>query len=89
MQPGPELPHHVNSAIVLGRFGFRMVAFGALAILGQRNYGHVLAGLLGAGAVFCATIAVMRREHLLAGELTHWDEAAAYAAIGHLAQNLA
>jgi hypothetical protein len=36
-------------------------------------------------AIFCAVAGAMRREEMLGPVLTHWDEAAAYAVLGHVA----
>jgi hypothetical protein len=40
-------------------------------------------------AIFCAVAGAMRREEMFGRALTHWDEAAAYAVLGHLAAVLA
>jgi len=47
------------------------------------------AGLLALSAIFCVVVASIRREPVFGPVLTHWDEAAAYAVMGHLAPALA
>ena len=42
------------------------------------------ATLLALTAVFCANTAAMRREAIFGRALTHWDEAAIYAVVGHV-----
>jgi hypothetical protein len=55
------------------------------ASFGGQGFGLTFAALVILSAVFCTVMAVMRREALFGPVLTHWDEAAACAALGHLA----
>jgi len=48
-----------------------------------------LASLLALSAIFCVVVASMHREPVVGPVLTHWDEAVAYAVMGHLAPALA
>jgi hypothetical protein len=44
----------------------------------------VFAGLLALSAAFCALMGALRQEPIFGPVLTHWDEAAACAILGHL-----
>ena len=78
------LPPQTNSRQVAFRVGFRLVLLTAFATLGSQGVGEMFATLLALTAVFCAVTAAMRREAVFARALTHWDEAAVYAIVGHV-----
>jgi hypothetical protein len=73
-----------NSRQVLFRFFFRLVLLGTFATFGTRGFAAAFAGLLALSAIFCAVTGAMRREAIFGPELTHWDEAVAYAVVGYL-----
>jgi small basic protein len=83
-EPRPTVPRQFNSKQVLVRFAFRLVLLITCATFGGEGFALTLAALLILSAVFCTIMAVMRREALFGPVLTHWDEAAACAALGHL-----
>ena len=70
-------------------FVLRLVLLSAFASLGTRGFGTAFSALLAMSAIFCAVAGAMRREEMFGRALTHWDEAAAYAVLGHLAAVLA
>jgi hypothetical protein len=78
------LPPQLNSRQVLFRLLFRLVLLVAFAGLGGQGFGTTFATLLAMSAIFCAIVAAMRREAMFGHVLTHWDEAATYAVLGHL-----
>jgi hypothetical protein len=82
-KPNPVFPQF-NSSQVLLRFGFRLVILTAFALLSTQRFETALLALLAIAAVFCATMAAVRREVVFSPELTYWDEAAAYGLIGHV-----
>jgi hypothetical protein len=67
---------------VLLRFVLRLVLVGAISALSNKGFATTVSALLTMTAIFCATLAAMRREPVFGRVLTHWDEAAAYALIG-------
>jgi hypothetical protein len=81
-QPKSTFAHEVDSRHVLFRFAFRLIVLTVFASLGTRGFGPAFAALLAMAALFCAIAGAMRRE------LTHWDEAVAYAVIARLASTL-
>lgn len=83
-EPGPTFPYQLTSSQVLVRCGLRFILLSALATYGD-GFGATLATLLALSAVFCAMAGAMRREVIFGPVLTHWDEAAGYAAVGYLA----
>jgi hypothetical protein len=83
-EPKPTNPHQFNSSQVSLRFGYRLALLSAFAALGTHGFATTFAILLAVAAIFCATMGAMRRDPLLGPVLTYWDEAAAYAFIGHL-----
>jgi small basic protein len=87
-EPRPTIPRQFNSKQVLSRFAFRLVLLITCASFGGQGFGLTLATLLILSAVFCAVVAVMRREAIFGPVLTHWDEAVTCAALGHLATAL-
>ena len=82
INPGETRAPRPTSAQVLFRFGIRLVLVGLLATFSQRAYAESLAVLLILSVVFCAAVGVARREDIFGSGLTHWDEAAACAALG-------
>jgi hypothetical protein len=82
-RPNPVFPQF-NSSQVLLRFVFRLVILSTFATLSTQRFGTALVALLALAAVFCASMAAVRREAVLSPELTYWDEAAAYGLIGHV-----
>ena len=87
-EPRPTIPHQFNSSQVLLRFVFRLVLLSTFATFSTEGFGTVFAALLALSAIFCAVVGAMRREAMFGPMLTHWDEAAAYAVLGHLVSAL-
>jgi hypothetical protein len=83
--PRPTIAHEHDSRQVLFRFLFRLLLLIAFATFGTRGFGTAFSALLAMSAIFCAVAGAMRREEMLGPVLTHWDEAAAYAVLGHVA----
>jgi Na+/H+ antiporter NhaB len=79
VQPIPDIPRRLNTIQVLIRFLLRLVLVGTLASMGHQGFAQTLAPLLALTVIFCAIVAVTRREQLFGPVLTHWDEAAGYA----------
>jgi hypothetical protein len=88
-QPRPIIPHQPNASQVLFRFVLRLVLLGTFATFGTYGFSAAFAGLLVLSAIFCAIVGVMRREPIFGPDLTHWDEAATYAVMGHFVTKLA
>ena len=88
-QPRPTIAHEHDSRQVLFRFLFRLFLLVAFATFATRGFGTAFSALLAMSAIFCAVAGAMRREEMFGPVLTHWDEAAAYAVLGHLAAVLA
>ena len=84
-QPRPTIAHEHDSRQVLFRFLFRLLLLIAFATFGTRGFGTAFSALLAMSAIFCAVAGAMRREEMFGRALTHWDEAAAYAVLGHVA----
>ena len=80
-EPRPIISYALHSSQVLFRFVLRLVLLSAFASLSTRGFGM--------SAIFCVVVASIRREPVFGPVLTHWDEAAAYAVVGHLAPALA
>jgi hypothetical protein len=74
-----------GSAYALTRFFMRLAIFGIFAALGQQEFGRALANMLILAVVYCVVAAAIRREQPFGPQLTHFDEAAAYAFIADLA----
>jgi hypothetical protein len=72
-----------NSWQVVFRGVFRLVLLTAFDTLGSQGFGKTFAKLLGLSVVFCTVTGAMRREAIFGRALTHWDEAAVYAVVGH------
>jgi hypothetical protein len=62
-----------------------LALFCVLATLGAQGFGKTLSAWLILAALYCVVAAALRREPPWGRELTHFDEAAAYAAIGAFA----
>jgi len=88
-QPRLTITHALDSRQVLFRFLFRLLLLIAFATFATRGFGTTFSALLAMSAIFCAVAGAMRREQMLGPVLTHWDEAAAYAVLGHVAAVLA
>lgn len=67
------------------RFFLRLLILAIFAAFGAQGFSKTLAGLLAFAAIFCAVVAVLRRE----AALGHTDEAAAYTLVGMLLLHLA
>jgi hypothetical protein len=73
------------STEVIVRFGLRMAAATAFAVLGGIGFQRGLTVMLWMSAILGAVIATFDREEPLDSALNHWDEAVAYAALCCLA----
>ena len=87
-EPGPTIPHQLNSSQVVFRFVFRLVLLSTLANFGIQGFGATLASLLALSAIFCMVAGAMRREAIFGPVLTHWDEAVAYIVLGRVVSAL-
>jgi hypothetical protein len=74
-----------KSAEVIARFGLRMTAIVAFAMLGGIGLERGLTLMLWMSAILATVIAMFDREVLADTTLNHWDEASAYAALCCLA----
>jgi hypothetical protein len=83
MQPISRLPYEMITPQALARFVLRVALLGLFALM-TPDYAKALATLLSLSAVYCGAVALLSGEDLLPPVLTHWDEAAAYAAIALL-----
>jgi hypothetical protein len=83
-EPRSPIPHQLGSSQVLVRFVFRLGLVGIFATFSPGGFGTVFAPLLALSAIFCAVVGALRRESVFGPMLTHWDEAAACAVMGHL-----
>jgi hypothetical protein len=80
-----KLAQASKSTEVVARFGLRMVAIAAFAVLGGIGFQRGLTVMLWMSAILAAVIAMFDREEPLSSVLNHWDEAIAYAALCCLA----
>lgn len=80
-----KLTQTSKSTEVLVRFGLRMAAITAFALLGGIGFQRGLTVMLWMSTILGAVIAVFDREEPLGSVLSHWDEAMAYAALCCLA----
>ena len=87
MAKTPNIPDF-GSAYALTRFFMRMAIFVGFAALGQHGFGKTLANMLILAFAYCIVVAAIRREQPFSPALTHFDEAAAYAAIADLAARI-
>ena len=87
MRKTPDIPHF-GSAYALTRFFMRLAIFSVFAALGQQGFVQTLANLLILAFAYCVVAAAIRREEPFGLELTHFDEAAAYAVIATLAARM-
>jgi len=87
-QPRPTIAHAPDWRQVLFRFLFRLLLLIAFATFATRGFGTTFSALLAMSAIFCAVAGTIRREEMFGFVLTHWDEAAAYAVLGHVAAGL-
>jgi hypothetical protein len=84
MPKTPDIPAF-GSAYALTRFFMRLTIFAVFAALGQQGFARTLANMLILAVVYCIVAAAIRREQPFGPELTHFDEAAAYAFIADVA----
>ena len=77
-----------GSAQAIARFGLRLLILTAFAAFGNIGFGRSLMALLWMSTLLSAFIGGVKREPLLAPHLNHWDEMAAYAALGALVSAL-
>jgi hypothetical protein len=87
MRKTPDIPNF-GSDYALTRFFMRLAIFSVFAALGQQGFGKTLANLLILAFAYCVVAAAIRREEPFGLELTHFDEAAAYAVIATLAARM-
>ena len=80
----PDIPTF-GSPKTLVRFFLRLIILTLFAALSKQGFGKTLPSMLILATVYCAFAAAIRREHPFAPDLTHFDEAAAYAIIADLA----
>jgi hypothetical protein len=83
MQPIPTVPYDMITVQALARFILRLALLSLFALLSP-DFARALASLLSLSALYCGAAAFVRGEALLPPVLTHWDEAAAYAAMALL-----
>lgn len=84
MPLAPPFSSKLASIRVLTRFLLRLVILGIFATFGTQGFEQTLGGLAATAMACCIFIAAVRREALFGRALTHFDEAAAYAAIACL-----
>ena len=73
-----------GSAQVLARFSVRLLVLTAFAAFGSIGFGRSMVALLWMSTLLSALIGGVKREPLLAPQLNHWDEMAAYGALSAL-----
>ena len=88
MSRNPDIPRETGSIQVLIRFLLRMLLLVIFASIGSEGFGTTFGSLLLLAVLYCVFAAAFRREAPFGPVLTHYDEAAAYAAIGGLASAL-
>ena len=76
--------HHVLIRLVL-----RIIILGAFALFGSQGFTKSFADLLVLAAIWCAVVAALGGERVLAQVFSHWDEAAAYILVGTAIAQLA
>jgi hypothetical protein len=83
---GAEVPSPASVQFAAGAGAFCIPAGSCehFATLSPEGFGTVFAALLALSAIFCAVVGALRRESIFGPMLTHWDEAAACAVLGHL-----
>lgn len=79
----PGVPHF-ESAKALTRFSLRLMVLMVFAALSKQGFGNAFPTMLLLAAVYCILAAVIRRERPFGPDLTHFDEAAAYAIAANL-----
>jgi hypothetical protein len=84
----PDIPRELSSIHVLIRFVLRMILLGIFATFGSQGFGKTFESLLILAVLYCVSAAAVRREAPFGPILTHFDEAAACAAIGALTSAL-
>ena len=81
MQQLAKTPKKLTSVQVLVRFSVRLLVLSAFAAFGSIGFGRSLVALLWMSTLLSAIMGGVRREPLLASDLNHWDETAAYGAL--------
>jgi hypothetical protein len=81
-------PHRISSRQVLWRFALRLTLFTVIAMVGTPGFRILFPTFMILSAISCALAAALRGEALFGRELTHWDEAAVYGALGCLVAKL-
>lgn len=76
--------HHVLIRLVL-----RIIILGTFALFGSQGFAKSFADLLVLAAIWCAVVAVLGGERIIAQVFSHWDEAAAYVFVGTAIAQLA
>lgn len=84
VQPRPTSLTRIGTPHVFLRVALRLVVFVLAAPFGPLGFATTFISLLCLSAVFCAVAGAMRHEAVFGPVLTHWDEAALYAFVGHL-----
>jgi hypothetical protein len=74
---------------VLIRLVLRIIILGAFALFGSQGFAKSFADLLVLAAIWCAVVAALGGERVLAQVFSHWDEAAAYILVGTAMAQLA
>ncbi len=82
------MTREIASAQVLIRFVLRIVLLGVFATFGSQGFGKTFESLLLLTVFYCVFAATLRREPPFGPVLTHFDEAAGYAAFGGLVSAL-
>lgn len=78
----PNLPRQLKSAQVLTRFGVRLLIMTGFAAFGSIGFSRSFTALLWMSTILCAAIGAFQHEPPFSHHLNHWDEAAAYGALG-------
>lgn len=77
----PNFSREVTPLQVISRFLWRVVILTILAAIGRHGFGKTFASLVVPAAFYCVFTGAFRREPLFGPSLTHFDEAATFAAI--------
>ena len=88
MARSPDIPREADSIQVLIRFLLRIALLGVFAAIGSEGFRKTFEALLLLTMFYCVFAATLRREMPFGPVLTHFDEAAGYAALGVLTSAL-
>ena len=80
----PDFPD-LGSVRTLTRFFLRLMILSIFAALNKQGFSTALESMLILAIIYCVFAAAVRREQPFGPDLTHFDEAAAYAIIADLA----